>query len=168
MKRLEAENKQLKAQNIAIKASSEQGKEQLHTAYQAKLRESEQRENALKSENKTLKEKITKIFDLFPRIVKLLQFEGFLRKVGFPIEMIRRLFDREDVGFSGNLYSGEYGRNFEAKNATAKIVTDTEQPPKLHIDGIEYKHWFLHQKREQLKTMGINAPNPQRCRGVKL
>ncbi len=122
----------------------------------------------LKEENKTLKERLTKIFDLFPKIAKLLNFEGFLRKVGFPIEMIRRLFDREEVGFSGNLYSGEYGRNFEAKNSTARIVTDKEHNPKLHIDGIEYAQWFGHKKREQLKAMGINIQEPQQRRGRKM
>lgn len=109
-----------------------------------------------------------KIFNLFPQIPKLLKFESFLSKVGFTIDVIRRLFNREDVNFSGKLYSREYGRNFDVKNSIAKITTDKEHNPKLSIDNVEYAYWFDYKKKEELKAMGININEPNPKRGVRM
>ncbi|MFI3293529.1 MAG: MobV family relaxase [Rikenellaceae bacterium] len=165
VKRLESENAQLSTkiqdladQIVAERQSAERDRQSANQQYQE-----------LKAENSTLKEKLDKILDFFPKIPDLLRLESFLLKVGFHDKIIRRLFNREEVTFSGSIYSHEYSRNFETKGSVAKIAPDKEcnNHLSLFIDNIDHIYWFRQKKREELKAMGIEVREPQQRRGIK-
>lgn len=71
----------------------------------------------IESEHKTaidkLMEQLNKIFNYFPHIKELLRWEGFLKTIGLPDDMVRRLFNKETVVGSGELYSKEHSKRFK-------------------------------------------------------
>ena len=179
VKRLEAENEQLKSQNISLIESTVQEKEELKTQYknenhqlyqhfQTKLQESEQREKSLKDENSTLRTKISKLFDIFPNLESMLNMERFLQKIGFGIEIIRKLFNREKVNFKGNIYSSEFGRHFKTDGSTAQLTPNPKQNGNLslEIDNLDHSEWFREKKNEELKQMGIDVQESKQRRAV--
>lgn len=116
-----------------------------------------------------LSEQLNKIFSLFPHIKELMNFESFCRKVGFGTEMIQRLFNRESVGFKGEIYSHEYQRKFSTSHSVAKVESDPKQPQKfrLNIDGLEIYDWFRQKQKEFLHSIGIK-PQEKQNRGMKI
>ena len=174
MKRIEQENQALKSDMETLNNEISNLNKYLNDIKQSTNQrvydmqaESLQREESLKREITTLKDQLYKIFDLFPNIKELLNFEKFCLAVGFEIEIIRRLFNREEVRFSGDIYSHEYRRKFTTNDSTAKIVNDRDcnNRPSLHIDGVDSTYWFRHKKSDDLKQMGINIPEPRPKRG---
>lgn len=95
---------------------------------------------------------------LFPHIRDLLRWEEFLKKVGFTEELIKRLFNREEVNGSGNLYSSEHNKNFKAENADIKLEQDQTEPSKIRltINGTDILDWFRQKQSEFLQSLGIN------------
>ena len=110
-----------------------------------------------------LSEQLNKIFSLFPHIKELMNFESFCRKVGFGTQMIQRLFNRESVGFKGEIYSHEYQRKFSTSHSVAKVESDPKQPQKfrLNIDGLEIYDWFRQKQKEFLHSIGIKLQEKQ-------
>ncbi|MFR9592553.1 MAG: MobV family relaxase [Rikenellaceae bacterium] len=177
VKKMENEIEYLKNQVSNLEESNTQISQNLESeraSHQQEIdsfkQESKQQEESLKSENKRLKDQISKIFDLFPTIKELLNLENFIRKVGFGTEMIRRLFNREEVQFHGSIYSHEYNRKFETKGSTAKIAPDPtcDNRPSLYIDNQDHIYWFRQKKREELKAMGIDLPEPRQQRKMRI
>ena len=127
----------------------------------------------METEHKTaidrFSKQLNKIFSLFPHIKELMNFEGFCRKVGFGTEMIQRLFNRESVGFKGEIYSHEYHRKFSTSHSVAKIEPDPRQSQKfkLNIDGLEIYDWFRQKQKEFLHSIGIK-PQEKQNGGMKL
>ncbi|WP_300704689.1 hypothetical protein [Bacteroides sp.] len=119
----------------------------------------QQREQELLNENSLLKSTLNKIYNLFPHIEELLKFEKFCQKVGFGVEMIRKMFNREEVGFKGEIYSHEYQRKYHTDHSIAKVEPDPKQPQKfrLNIDGLEIYDWFRQKQKEFLSSLGINV-----------
>lgn len=121
----------------------------------------------METEHKTaidrFSKQLNKIFSLFPHIKELMNFEGFCRKVGFGTEMIQRLFNRESVGFKGEIYSHEYHRKFSTSHSVAKIEPDPRQSQKikLNIDGLEIYDWFRQKQKEFLHSIGIKPQEKQ-------
>lgn len=91
----------------------------------------------IESEYKTaidkLSEQLNKIYSLFPHIKELLRWEGFLKTIGLPDDMIRRLFNKETVVGSGELYSKEHSKRFKAGNATLKLEQDKSKPQNIRF-----------------------------------
>lgn len=128
----------------------------------------------METEHKTaidkLSEQINKIFNFFPHIKELMNFESFCRKVGFGTEMIQRLFNRESVSFKGEIYSHEYQRKFSTTHSIAKVEPDPKQLQKfrLNIDGVDIYDWFRQKQKEFLQNIGVNLPEQNNNKGLKL
>ncbi|MFR9554325.1 MAG: MobV family relaxase [Rikenellaceae bacterium] len=169
VKRLESENAQLKSDIAGVRTEIEQVKINTQQQIVDYKRQTEKETTSLKEENKTLKEQLSRISNIFPRIGAMLKLESFLEKVGFTIEMIRRLFNREQVRFHGKIYSHEYNRHFETKESVASLVNDPDlnNNLSLQIDNKDSDYWFRDKYRENLKAMGIEVREPQQRRGLK-
>lgn len=76
---------------------------------------------------------MNKIYNLFPHIEELLKFEKFCRKVGFGVEIIRKMFNREEVSFKGEIYSHEHQRKYHTDHSVAKVEPDPKQPQKFRL-----------------------------------
>lgn len=91
----------------------------------------------METEHKTtidkLSEQLNKIFNYFPHIKELLRWENFLRSIGLPNDMVRRLFNKETVVGSGELYSKEHSKRFKAENASLKLEQDKAKPENIHF-----------------------------------
>ncbi|MEG0591487.1 MAG: MobV family relaxase [Lachnospiraceae bacterium] len=125
----------------------------------------------METEHKTtidkLSEQLNKIFNYFPHIKELLCWEGFLKSIGLPDDMVRRLFNKETVVGSGELYSKEHSKRFKAENATLKLEQDKAKPEYIRftINGTDIFDWFKQKQKEFLNTIGIN---PKESRGIKM
>lgn len=117
-----------------------------------------------------LSEQTNRIFNLFPHVKELMNFENFCRKVGFGTEMIRKMFNWEDVGFKGEIYSHEYQRKFSTTHSIAKVEPDPKQPTKfrLNIDGLDIYDWFRQKHKEFLNSIGIKPQERQEKKGLKI
>lgn len=99
-----------------------------------------------------------------------MNFESFCRKVGFGTEMIRKMFNWEDVGFKGEIYSHEYQRKFSTTHSIAKVELDPKQPTKfrLNIDGLDIYDWFRQKQKEFLNSIGIKPQERQEKTELKI
>ncbi|RHJ82687.1 MobV family relaxase [Parabacteroides sp. AM08-6] len=118
--------------------------------------------SAMEIEHKTatdkLSEQLNKIFNYFPHIKELLRWEGFLRSIGLPDDMVRRLFNKETVVGSGELYSKEHSKRFKVENASLKLEQDKAKPENIRftVNGTDVFDWFKQKQREFLSSLGIN------------
>lgn len=114
-----------------------------------------------------LSEQINKIFNYFPHIKELLRWEGFLKSIGLPDDMVRRLFNKEMIVGSGELYSKEHSKRFKVENASLKLEQDKAKPENIRftINGTDIFDWFKQKQRELLNSIGIN---PKESRGMKI
>lgn len=160
-KRLQNEVEELKAENAELKDSL--GNEIKQLKLQLRTTEAEHAKITDK-----LRQELKKIYDLFPDIRELLNIERLCKAVGFPDDMVKRLLNKEPVGFSGKLYSAEYQRTFETQQSVAKVEPDPTQPGKLHltIDGVGIVGWFRQQYKEFQKAIGINI-DPKQGKGIR-
>lgn len=85
--------------------------------------------------------------------------------------MIRRLFNREEIGFRGEIHSPEYDRKYSTDHSVAKIEPDPtpDRPYKfrLNIDNLEVYTWFRQKQKEFLQSLGINHANSRNNKGYK-
>lgn len=104
-----------------------------------------------------LTEQLNKIFNYFPHIKELLRWESFLKNIGLPDDMVRRLFNRETVVGSGKLYSKEHSKHFKVENASLKLEQDKDKPSNIRftIDETDIFGWFRQKQKEFLCTFGI-------------
>ena len=160
-KRLQSEVEELKSENAELKENL--GNEINQLKSHIRTTEAEH-----KSAIGKLSEQLEKVFEYFPHIQNLLNWEKFLRNIGLPKDMIKRLFNREDVVGSGELYSSEHSKKFHIENATLKLEQDPQQPSKisLTINGTDIFSWFKEKQQEFLKSIGINI-KPTQDRGMK-
>lgn len=103
-------------------------------------------------------------------MVSVRSLEVPCRKVGFGTEMIQKLFNRENVGFRGEIYSHEYQRKFSTTHSIAKVEPDPKQPTKfrLNIDGLDIYDWFRQKQKEFLQNIGVNLPEQRNNKELKL
>lgn len=173
---LKAKIEQLQSENATIRQRVETVKQNAASQITALKQQFNDREEGLIKENNNQKSTLQKIFDLFPHIKELLSFERFCRQVGFGTEMIRQLFNRENVSFKGKIYSHEYKRDYETDHSVAKVELDPTHKPDLNrpckfrltIDGLEVYDWFRQKQKEFLQKLGINPPEQKNNRGMKI
>lgn len=117
-----------------------------------------------------LTEQLNKIFNYFPHIKELLRWEGFLKTIGLPDDMVRRLFNKEAVVGSGELYSKEHSKRFKAENATLKLEQDKAKPENIRftINETGIFDWFKQKQKEFLHSIGIQQQEPKQNKGIKL
>lgn len=190
MNKIELENKDLKGAILTLYNENKELKQGLEnykakaikeiTALESDLKKSiktvenhyKQREEELIKENNSLKSILNKINELFPYIKEMLHLEGFIRKVGFGTEMIKRLFNREEVSFKGEIYSHEYERGYKTESSVAKLEHDptSDRPHKfrLNIDGLEVYSWFRQKQKDFLSSIGINPLERKQNRGIRM
>lgn len=114
-----------------------------------------------------LTEQVNRIFNYFPHIKELLRWEGFLKSIGLPDDTVRRLFNKEAVVGSGELYSKEHSKRFKVENASLKLEQDKAKPENIRftINGTDIFDWFKLKQKEFLNSIGIN---PRESRGRKI
>ncbi|MFV0289290.1 MAG: MobV family relaxase [Mangrovibacterium sp.] len=128
----------------------------------------------MEAEHKTaidkLTEQVNKIFNYFPHIKELLRWEGFLRSIGLPDDMVRRLFNKETVVGSGELYSKEHSKRFKVENASLKLEQDKAKPENIRftINRTDIFDWFKHKQKGFLQNIDINLPEQKNSKGLKL
>lgn len=129
----------------------------------------------METEHKTaidkLSEQINKIFTYFPHIKELLRWEDFLQKIGLSENIIRRLFNREEVkGCTGGLYSNEHSKRFHIENGSLKLEQDEGKPEniRLTVNGTSIYDWFRQKQREFLHSIGINTQEQKNNRGHRV
>lgn len=114
-----------------------------------------------------LSEQLNKVFNYFPHIKELLRWENLLRSIGLPDDMVRRLFNKETVVGSGELYSKEHSKRFKVENASLKLEQDKAKPENIRftINGTDIFDWFKLKQKEFLNSIGIN---PKEKKGIKM
>lgn len=128
----------------------------------------------METEHKTaidkLSEQLNKIFNHFPHIKELLRWENFLRSIGLPDDMVRRLFNKETVIGSGELYSKEHSKRFKVESASLNLEQDKAKPEniRLTINGTDIFDWFKQKQKEFLHSIGINLAEQKNSKGLKL
>lgn len=155
-KRLQTEVEELKAENAEIK--EKMGAEITKLKTHIFSTEAEH-----KSAISKLSERLDKIYIYFPHLENLLNWEKFLKTMGLPQDMIRRLFNREEVVGSGELYSSEHSKKFKVEGAAMKLEQDPQNPSKIRltINGTDIFDWFKQKQQELLKSIGINIEQRQ-------
>lgn len=81
--------------------------------------------------------------------------------------MVRRLFNKETVVGTGELYSRKHSKRFKAENATLKLEQNKPKPENIRfiINGTDIFDWFKKKQKEFLNAFGIN---PKEKRGIKI
>lgn len=84
--------------------------------------------------------------------------------------MIRRLFNKETINGTGNLYSTEHNKSFRAENTDLKLEQDKDKPENIHLtlDGTSIHDWFCQKQQEFLHSIGINPPEQKNNIWVKI
>lgn len=117
---------------------------------------------AMETEHKNaidkLSEQLNKVFNHFPHIKELLRWENFLRSIGLPNDMVRRLFNQKKVVASGVLYSKEHRKRFKVENASLRLEQGKAKPENIRftINGTDIFDWFKLKLKELLNSIGIN------------
>ena len=117
-----------------------------------------------------LKQELTKIYDLFPKIKELLRIENLCSQIGFSNELTKMILEMKPVGFKGKLYSPEHKRSFETEHSVAEIKPHPTESNQLQltIDGVSETNWLRQKYREFQQRIGINIKEPTVRRGIKL
>lgn len=117
-----------------------------------------------------LRSEIAHLHDLMPELKELLQVEKTCQAVGFSEELIRRILNRETVGFKGRLYSTEHRRWLTTEYSEAKIVQDPQEKGQLRllVDDISVTRWLKLRHEEQYPRPQVKEPQWQnRGMGIK-
>ncbi|MFI3294333.1 MAG: MobV family relaxase [Rikenellaceae bacterium] len=178
VKRLEAENTQLKSDIADVRTEMEQVKEEsqqridnytrdVNREYNRRLDEFNRKESKLQQEIDRLHKTISKILDLVPEMMSHLQFTQLCKTIGLGIEMIRQLINGDEVRFNGDLYSELHNKRFYTDGSVAKRhqSNDRTENAKLLIDNKPHDEWFReqHQKHSHSQTI-----EPQQRRGRRM
>ncbi|MFI3318696.1 MAG: MobV family relaxase [Rikenellaceae bacterium] len=166
VKRLEAENTQLKSDIADVRTEIEQVKEEsqqridnykrdVNREYNRRLDEFNRKESKLQQEIDRLKDTISKVVDLIPEILSHLRFTQLCKTIGFGIEMIRQLINGDEVRFNGDLYSELHNKRFHTDGSTAKRYqsNDRTEDAKLLIDNKPHDEWFREQHQKHTQTI---------------
>lgn len=111
--------------------------QQLNTQHQTEIQEKE-------SEITQFEKTIEKLTGWLPKLADYLHIEKEAKSVGLPDEWIKELIKGESLTFSGNLWSKEYNRFFQAKGSVAKIEETSQNSTtklRLTIDGLGIVEW---------------------------
>ncbi|MFR9538473.1 MAG: MobV family relaxase [Rikenellaceae bacterium] len=178
VKRMEAENAQLKSDIADVRTEIEQVKEEsqqridnytrdVNREYNRRLDEFNRKESNLRQEIDRLHKTISKILDLVPEMMSHLKFTQLCKTIGFGIEMIRQLINGDEVRFNGDLYSELHNKSFHTSGSVAKRYqsNDRTENAKLLIDNKPHDEWFREQHQKQLHSQTIE---PQQRRGRRM
>ena len=158
-KQQQAEIEELKSENATLKDENRSLKTEMQSL---------QKEYATTTDK--LCAELKKIFDLFPNLRELLSIERMCRLVGFSDKLTKQILTGGKVGFKGSLYSAEYKRKFSTEHSTAQIEPEPNKPGKLRlaIDGVDIIEWFRMKYREFQRSVGVNIPDRNERKGMKM
>jgi hypothetical protein len=163
----EVKTEKLKSSAVTVATSAIEGIGSVFGTSKAKKQQQEiealKLENSgLQVENQTLKEqiqankreyakitdsfrqKIEKIYALFPMIKELLRIANLCLHLRFGEDLTKKILRMKPVTFKGELYSSEYQRYFKTENSVAEVKPSDNEPDKLRlmIDGLSDVEWF--------------------------
>ena len=114
---------------------------------------------------------LEKAFCWFPLLKEMLRMEKLCYVIGFTKGMVDSLlYKRETIRCSGKIYSEEYRRRFETKNATFKIEQSPVDGNKLvlTINRQPIGEWFKEQWEKLRQGLRQFTEEPPKSRGMKL
>ena len=114
---------------------------------------------------------LEKAFCWFPLLKEMLRMEKLCYVIGFTKGMVDSLlYKREAIRCSGKIYSEEYRRRFETKNATFKIEQSPVDGNKLvlTINRQPIGEWFKEQWEKLRQGLRQFTEEPPKSRGMKL
>lgn len=116
-----------------------------------------------------LKQELSKIYSVFPKIKELLRIENLCKHLGFSEELTKVILDMKPLGFKGKLYSSEYKRHFETEKSVAEIKQHPTEDNKLQliIDGLSDTNWFRQKYREFQQSIGIDIKPKKESQGIR-
>jgi len=170
VKRLEEENKQLKADKTTLEGNISTLKKQMTTSEMVYKQQVETLKYKLaqyatnkQSEDKKLEELIPYLADIKAIVRECLQ-------MGFATHLIRTISCFKKVSFSGSLYSKQHNRKFDTEQSVAYIknVVRAERKNKwqLFIDELPVVDWFK-MKYEQWKEKQNLMRQPTQHSGIR-
>ena len=107
----------------------------------------------------------------FPLLKEMLRMEKLCYVIGFTKGMVDSLlYKREAIRCSGKIYSEEYRRRFETKNATFKIEQSPVDGHKLMltINRQPIGEWFKEQWEKLKQGLYNSVQTDKRSRGFKM
>ena len=114
---------------------------------------------------------LEKAFCWFPLLKEMLRMEKLCYVIGFTKGMVDSLlYKRETIRCSGKIYSEEYRRRFETKNATFKIEQSPVDGHKLMltINRPPIAEWFKEQWEKLKQGLYNSVQTDKRSRGFKM
>ena len=114
---------------------------------------------------------LEKAFCWFPLLKEMLRMEKLCYVIGFTKGMVDSLlYKREAIRCSGKIYSEEYRRRFETKNATFKIEQSPVDGHKLMltINRQPTGEWFKEQWEKLKQGLYNSVQTDKRSRGFKM
>ncbi|GKH15294.1 mobilization protein [Bacteroides uniformis] len=114
---------------------------------------------------------LEKAFCWFPLLKEMLRMEKLCYVIGFTKGMIDSLlYKREALRCSGKIYSEEYRRRFETKNAIFKIEQSLIDKNKLMltINQQPISEWFKEQWEKLQQNLRNSVQREQKSRGFRM
>ena len=114
---------------------------------------------------------LEKAFCWFPLLKEMLRMEKLCYVIGFTKGMVDSLlYKREAIRCSGKIYSEEYRRRFETKNATFKIEQSPVDGHKLMLTTNRQPigEWFKEQWEKLKQGLYNSVQTDKRSRGFKM
>ena len=114
---------------------------------------------------------LEKAFNWFPLLKEMLRMEKLCYVIGFTKGMVDSLlYKREAIRCSGKIYSEEYRRRFETKNATFKIEQSPVDGNKLMltINRQPIGEWFKEQWEKLRQGLRQSVEEPRKSRGFRM
>lgn len=169
---LHGENKAVKERLAVVKRDAFEEIENLKIRLNRELKNTneshEQREQALKKENNSLKNTLLKVFVWFPMAKELLNTENLCRAIGLTTEQIAIVFRGAVLSFTGLLHSEEHKQKFRTEDSKIHLcISEDKKRVGLIVDGKQITDWFK-QKYEDLKVVISQQQNQRKGAGMKL
>ena len=114
---------------------------------------------------------LEKAFCWFPLLKEMLRMEKLCYVIGFTKGMVDSLlYKREALRCSGKIYSEEYRRRFETKNATFKIEQSLIDKDRLMltINQQPISEWFKEQWEKLQQNLRSSVQREQKSRGFRM
>ena len=114
---------------------------------------------------------LEKAFCWFPLLKEMLRMEKLCYVIGFTKGMVDSLlYKREALRCSGKIYSEEYRRRFETKNATFKIEQSLIDKDRLMltINQQPISEWFKEQWEKLQQNLRNSVQREQKSRGFRM
>ncbi|MBW4774562.1 MobV family relaxase [Prevotella histicola] len=154
VKRLEEENKQLKADKTTLEGNISTLKKQMATSEMMHQQQMETIKDEFTRYSISKQEEERKLEELIPYLADLKAIVRECLQMGFATHLIRTISCFKKVSFSGSLYSKQHNRKFTTEQSVAYIKNviqlETKNKWRLFIDDLPVVDWFK-MKYEQWK-----------------